>query len=94
MPIILDTPEVQIQTITSVVVTSTFNDVENARFSISYAKLYEDGTPAERATFDVDGAADIKALYVELDVIIATGKSFEEASKELLYSKIAIGTLI
>lgn len=31
--------------------------------------------------------------YAELDGTIAAGKTFEEASKELLYSKIAVGTL-
>ena len=94
MPLVLDTPESMTNTVSTVAITSVVNDLENQRLDVNYIKLLEDGTPFQRAVYSVSGHEDVQALYAELDVLIATGKTFEEASRELLYSKISTGTIV
>jgi len=88
MSIILDTPQVQTQTVTEFVITKIINNVERGLLSISYNLLLEDGNVLKEETKRFRGKGVIQGLYAELDTIIATGKTFEEASRELLYSKL------
>lgn len=94
MPIILDIPETETKVVTSIVITKITNSVEEEKFDCEYIKFLEDGTKSDRGHWSLEGKVAIQALYAELDVVIVTGKTFEEASKELLYSKIATGTLV
>lgn len=94
MPIILDTPKVETKTVTTFVITNIENNVVGKTFTVRYDGLAADDTLVERGTWSLKGTEEVQAFYLELDIIIATGKTFEEASKELLYSKIAIGTLV
>ena len=94
MPLTLSTPETETKTVNTIVITDFNNSLERTVLEICYIKLLEDGTPFQRGSVTFNTVEEIQALYAELDVIIATGKTFEEASKELLYSKIATGTLV
>lgn len=94
MPIILDIPETETKVVTSIVITKITNSPEEEKFDCEYIKFLEDGTKSDRGHWSLVGKVAIQLFYTELDVIIATGKTFEVASKELLYSKIAIGTVV
>ena len=85
---LLTTP-IQTTTIaTNVAVTGFYNKVEEEMMEIHYMTYTEDGTPYQRGNVTINGYTDCKAMYAELDALIATGKTFEEASSELLFSKV------
>jgi hypothetical protein len=83
----LTTPIIETKTANTVQITGLYNKIEEESLEIHYITLLEDGTPYKRDLVVFKGYDTVKALYAELDVIIATGKTFEEASTELLYSK-------
>ena len=84
----LNTPIVVTNTATTVQITALVNNVEEERVEIHYMTKLEDGTPYQRGNIQINGKEDVKAMYAELDALISTGKTFEAASGELLYSKV------
>jgi hypothetical protein len=88
MPLKLNTPETQVQEIDEFIITRFVNDIENKFIQIDYLEL-NSGNIVGRNKIKIVGKENIKQLYAELDVIIAEGHVFEEASTILLYSKIS-----
>lgn len=88
MAIALTTPITVAQTVASVQITGFSIDYENLSMTSSYMTLLEDNTPYQRGNVVVEGYESVKAMYAELDAKIAEGKTFEEASTELLYAKV------
>ena len=84
----LNQPQVITNTVNKVQVTALVNNVEEGRIEIHYITLLEDNTPYQRGNVVVEGYESVKAMYAELDAKIAEGKTFEEASTELLYAKV------
>jgi len=84
----LNTPIVITNTANTVQITRIDNNVEEGYLGIQYMTILEDGTPYQRGTVRVDGIDAVKALYAETDTVMATGKTFEEASAEILYGKV------
>jgi len=82
------TPIIKIETISSVQVTSFVNDIEQNNIRIEYIRLLDNGEVKDRDCVFIDNYDDVKKLYKDLDDIIATGKTFEEASAKLLYFKV------
>ena len=88
MAIVLPTPKTETLVATNVQITGFVNNIEEGRCEVHYIVLLEDGTPYKRGQVVINGYDDVKALYAELDVLISTGKTFEESSTELLYGKV------
>ena len=84
----LTTPIVITNTANTVQITGILNKVEEERLEIEYIIILEDDTPYKRDRVSIIGKDNVKAIYAETDTIIATGKTFEEASTELLYGKV------
>ena len=84
----LTTPVVETLTTTTVQITGFVNNKEEERCEIHYILLLDNGEPCKRGQVVINGYADVKAFYAEMDALIATGKTFEIASTELLYSKV------
>ena len=88
MGLTLSTPMEVVNTIDEVRITEIINSVENEFIVIKY-KLISDGiVPTDEKVVVIQGKELVKALYSEQDVIMATGKTFEEASREILYGKV------
>jgi len=92
--LILNTQEVETNVVTQIQITEIINNPGREKFVVRYNKLSEDGEVLERSFFKLTDKTEIQAMYTELDTILAQGKSFEDASKELLYSKIAEGEVV
>jgi len=88
MSTVLNNPLVETKTIDKVQITRIDNNIEEGYIEISYLTLYDNNTPAQRGIVGVKGYDAVKALYTETDILIATGKTFEEASTEILYAKV------
>ena len=88
MAIVLPTPTTETLVATNVQITGVVNNIEEGRFEIHYMILLEDGTPYKRGQVVINGYDDVKALYAEQDAAMATGKTFEVASAEILYNKV------
>ena len=88
MGLTLSTPMEVVNTIDEVRITEIINSVENEFIVIKY-KLISDGiVPTDEKVVVIQGKELVKALYSEQDAIMATGKTFEEASREILYGKV------
>jgi len=88
MAIILANPVVVTNTATTVQITKIDNNIEHEYLQIEYIILLDDGTPYQRSTVKIEGYDAVKALYAETDVVMGTGKTFEEASTAILYAKV------
>lgn len=88
MPSLLSTPIVISNEVNKVQITAINNQIEQGFLSVEYILLMSNGTPYRRGDIRFSGYDVVKALYAELDALIATGKTFEVASAELLYSKV------
>lgn len=88
MALILGTPIAVTNTQTSVQITGLVNNLERGNIEVHYMTLLEDGTPYQRGMTTYDGYDEVKNVYAEIDAVIATGKTFEEASTEILYTKV------
>lgn len=90
MSAIFGTPVITTNTVTTVQITRIDNNIEGEYVNVEYVTLLEDGTPYQRGSVKVRGYDDIKVLYAETDTVMATGKTFEEASAEILYNKVLV----
>jgi acylphosphatase len=89
MALDLGTPQVITNTVNKVQVTGLVNNVEEGRIEIHYMTLLEDGTPYQRGQVILaEGFEAIKQSYADIDAKIAEGKTFEQASAEILYAKV------
>ena len=84
----LTTPVQETKVVTTVQLTAIVNNVEEGRLEVHYITLLEDGEPYQRGNVAVEGKEAVQAVYAEIDTIMSSGKTFEEASKELFYSKV------
>lgn len=64
------------------------NSLAESVVIVQFDVLYDDNTVKECGYLRINGYDDIKALYAEMDVAIGNGLSFEEASKQVLYSRV------
>jgi len=88
MATLLNTPIVITNTANTVQITRIDNNVEEGYLAVEYMTILEDGTPFQRGNVRVEGYDAVKALYAETDTLMATGKTFEETSAEILYAKV------
>lgn len=88
MAFLLDTPQTITQTLNRFSITKLENDIEDKNINIEYMIYLEDGTPYKRGRVMIEGYDAVKALYSQIDTVMATGKTFEEASSEILYNKV------
>ena len=91
MPLTLTTPTEVVTTTTELRITKFENNIEEAYITIDYISILDGGTEGNRGSTRVDGVVAIKDMYTTMDTAIATGKTFEEASKEVLYGLLAEG---
>ena len=88
MGLILGTPMEIVNTVDEVRITSILNNVETEYVVIHYKLIIGGVVPVGTQVVAIQGKEAIKALYAEQDAVMATGKTFEEASREILYNKV------
>lgn len=88
MPFIPDTVETTTKTVTSYKVIEFRNSIAREMITITYVKAFDDDTYSPPLLKEISGAESIRELYALMDAEIATGKTFEEASKQVLYGKL------
>ena len=92
MPLILNTPTSGPQVV-SYKIARIMNDTINARVNVAYQELDADGNVIGNGNFIVTDIVAVRAIYTEIEEAILTGSTFEEASREVLYSKLGAGTI-
>lgn len=88
MPLILNTPEVETKKITKIVITEIVNSPARGVFVIRYNKLLENGEVASTEAMRIRDKDKIKAFYDLITQKVKAGKTFEEASRDILYNAI------
>ncbi len=88
MPLNLTASETTTKEIIGYAVASFENSVIHEKITIRYKTIFADGSTGRGELISIKGKEAIQALYAEMDSAIASGKSFENASKEILYSKL------
>jgi len=86
----LKNKEMKVISVTDVAITSIINSPKRKMVIIKYDVIASDGNVVKSDALRIKGAPAVKELYDELDVLIRTGLSFEQASRQLLYAKIGL----
>ena len=84
----LETPVLVTESIGKVQITKIINHVDTEFFVIEYTTHKPDDSILSQGNIVIEGYDAVKALYAEQDTLMATGKTFEEASREILYDKV------
>ncbi|MEA2021890.1 MAG: hypothetical protein U9N08_05390 [Candidatus Caldatribacteriota bacterium] len=94
MPLIPNEPETTSKTVTSYKIVDFKNNTQRGVILITYVKIYDNGEASRPETHRIKGIDAIKELYAAMDAELATGKTFEEASKLVLYNALDIDGVI
>jgi len=93
MKLTLNTPIVDIKTVDKIGIIKSEHNVLKETYGIWYNEYLTTGQVHKKKIHTISGKDNIELLFAELEVIMLDGKGYEDANEELLYSKIADGTL-